>query len=119
MDYENELKTIQAFKPIDYWKPAGGAHHVVIITEPVDGEYDDGEGNKTAQIKMNVSINKEIKTWTVPKGQSMTSLYGQLMKLAMMNGKKLVGVPFTLLVNGVGNKKRYTIPEVITNDQEI
>lgn len=113
MDYANELKKIEEYKPENtYFKPEQGKYTIVIVSDPVPGTYDDGKG-KTETIEMDVSINEEIKRWTVPKGLTIKSLYGQLMKLAVMNDNNLVGVKFTLFVQHSNDRNNYTIPEVL------
>jgi hypothetical protein len=110
MNYEEELKKIQEYKAEQYFKPEAGTHKIVIISEAKPKTYkgDDGERD---QIELEIQKEEEMMTWTVTKGLTMKSLYGQLIHLAVKNKGSLIGQTVTLIVKGEGKNKDYTVVE--------
>ena len=58
------------------------------------------------QIKLTIDDSEVI--WTMPKGVTPASVYGQLVKLAAQRGK-LKDEQFTVVVTGSDKTKRFTI----------
>jgi len=111
MDYEKEHTTIMAYEPKEYFKATGGRHEVVFIGEPEPTTFDDG--NKIIdQVEVKVSVKQKIMIWTITKGQSFKSLYGQLIAIGSARGK-LNGEKITLLVNGENKDKTYVVLEAL------
>lgn len=112
MDYQNELKEIQAGG--NFWKPKAGQFKVKALSElmPTDPYVKKHEGQEDEiheQIKILISVNEEQKTWTFGKGKTPASTYGQLVDLAVKNNNTLVGKEFTVVVKNDGTKNDYTI----------
>jgi len=119
IDYGKELEELKKNESMTWFKPNPGKHDIKIIEEPVDKLYENPDtGEKTEQVEMPIEVNGEKLMWTVGKGKSTESLYGQLVKLGSMNGNKLKDVTFELRVTktGVmpsgGIKRKYEIPVV-------
>lgn len=113
INYEEEAKKLEAFEPGDssmYWKPVPGKHKVNAMSELEDAEPFIEEGKEpNPQVKIKLKVGDEEKTWTMGKGKSPASSYGQLVALAKENNNSLVGKQFTIVVISDGNKNKYTI----------
>ena len=101
MEYEKEFEKIQEGAG-ETFRPTIGIHQLVILEEPTETEYVDGE-NVTPQIKLLIEINKERKNWYISKGTTLKSLYGQLMALGKYKSK-LMGELITLSVTSTTNR---------------
>jgi hypothetical protein len=116
MNYEEECKKIDAYKPKEYFKPEEGKYELIILTEPEKTQYVEGT-EVTPQITMEIEVNKKIMTWTVPVGKTYSSLYGQLMKLGKQR-KGLREAKIDLGVKGKGKDKDYTILQLLKPVEE-
>lgn len=110
MDYQQEVKTLEEYQTTNWFKPRVGKYKIKIVTEPKPTEYKDDDGNITPQIELDITVNDEVFKWTVGKGKTLSSLYGQLMKVGSKNGK-LAGEEITLIVKSDGKKNDYFVPE--------
>lgn len=114
INYNEEVKRLEAYKPeenSDFWKPAAGQYKVKALTELQEAEpfKEEGKADKPqAKIDLLLSDDKKV-TWTVGKGKSVASAYGQLCKLATAKDGKLTDVQFTIVVTFDGKKNSYTI----------
>lgn len=112
IDYNAEVQRLDSFKPGEgsqFWKPTKGQHRVKALTELEEAEpfHEDGKDDKP-QAKIHLSINGKEVTWTMGKGVSPASAYGQLCVL----GKELGGLKdkdFMVVVTNDGTKNTYTI----------
>lgn len=111
MNYKKEYEKIQAFEPKDYFKPTAGKHEILILTEPKDADFTEGD-KVTEQIELEVQVKDKVLSWTISKGQSFKSLYGQLMALGNAKGK-LREETISLLVSGVEKNKSYVVLEAL------
>jgi len=111
MDYAEEHKTIMAYEPKEYFKATSGRHEVVFLAEPKPTTFDDGD-KIIDQVEVKVSVKKKIMIWTITKGQSFKSLYGQLIAIGGNRGK-LNGEKITLLVSGENKDKTYVVLEAL------
>ena len=118
IDYQAELKKMEATSNTLYWKPSQGQHKLTLLSEPKETSYTDKEGNKKDQWQFDVHVltgpdaDDKIKSrpWSIPKSQSLLSLRGQLVKIASKTGK-LAGTTLTLIVQGERMQRRYTVIE--------
>ena len=109
MDLKKEYEDIKAYGSSDFFKATPGKYNIVIIGEPQPTEYDDGAGHITEQVLLNIQIDQKDYKWSVSKGKTTTSLYGQIVKLSSTNNFKTNGLKFTLLVRNTGSKNDYII----------
>ena len=113
INYEEEQKKLDNFKPgegVDFWKPKAGQHKVKALSELEDTEPFIEEGKEPKpQVKIALKVGEEEKVWTMAKGVSLASSYGQLVKLATGNGNILKDLEFTIVVVNDGKKNTYTI----------
>lgn len=107
MDYQTELKRLQ--EGGNYWKPKAGQYKVKALSELEEAEPYQPEGeDPKPQAKIKIEVNGEEKMWTMGKGATLASTYGQLVNLASHKGK-LTDVEFNLVVKSDGKKNDYTI----------
>lgn len=124
MNYEEEYS--KALQPISkFWKPSEGRHNVTLLSEGEElpeREWDqkakDKSGNEyirkkiTKPVKFRAKFGLEEVDWIINKGKRQSGLYVQVLRMILKNGKA-TGTTFTLLVQGEGVERRYTIPEAI------
>lgn len=105
-----------------YFKPQSGRYRIGILSDGKSTAYVNKDTDEvTEQVEFDVetkdldeegsSLQRQV--WTVTKGKTEGSLYGQLVRLIKNNGFKPSGVVFELLVSGIGKNKRYQIPSAI------
>ena len=111
INYEKEFKKVSAYTPKEYFKAEQGKHEIIILSEPTTKIYSDGD-EVTPQIEMQISVNKQLFYWTVSKGVSFLSVYGQLMALGKEKNQ-LKEQLITLIVTGEGKNKTYAIVEAM------
>jgi len=123
VNYTEEVKRLDAFVPGEqsqFWKPKPGQYRVRALTELEDappfiekdmnGQPKQGKEPKP-QVKLDMLIGEEKVTWTMAKGISPASSYGQLCKLGAKKGK-LKDVDFMIVVTNDKKKNTYTIVEL-------
>lgn len=117
MDYEKEMTTLR--DSLDYFKARAGTYKIVCLGEanPITKRFKqlDGSMEDTEQLEIPIETNGKRFIWTITKSTTKTGLYGQIIKLAILNGNKLTGVSFDLFVKNDGKKNDYTIPQSIGN----
>ncbi len=112
MDYQSEQKKLE--EGGNYWKPKVGQHKVKSLSELEDSEpfvrkHEDKEDEIQEQAKLKVLVNGEEKLWTMSKGSTQASTYGQLVNLATKKNNTLKDVEFSLVVVTDGTKNTYTV----------
>ena len=112
VNYNEEVKRLDAFVPGEqskYWKPKPGQYRVRALTElePTEPFKKEGEADKP-QMKIDLLIGEEKFTWTMAKGISPASAYGQLCKLGSEKGQ-LKDLDFMIVVTNDKKKNTYTI----------
>ena len=115
VNYNEEVKRLDAFVPGEqslYWKPKPGQYRVRALTELEDSEpfHKEGEADKPQQ-KIKLLIGDESFIWTMAKGVSPASAYGQLCKLGADKGH-LKDLDFMIVVTNDKKKNTYTIVEL-------
>ena len=113
IDYTAEAAGLEAFVPgnkSDFWKPKAGQYHVRALTEldETDPFQKEGEEPKP-RVKIEIMIDDKKYTWTMAKGVSPASTYGQLCRLAKNKGNHLKDVDFLVVVTSDSKKNTYTI----------
>jgi len=111
INYKEEVKRLEAYNPeenSEFWKPAAGQYKVRALTELEETDPYEEEGKEPKpQAKIDMMVEDKKVTWTVGKGKSLASAYGQLCQLAKAD--KLKDVDFTIVVTFDGKKNSYTI----------
>lgn len=112
IDYKSEVERLDKFVPGEssqFWKPKAGQYKVRALTELEESTpfKKEGEPDKP-QVKIELLIGEEKFTWTMAKGISPASAYGQLCKLGQIKGK-LKDVDFMIVVTNDKKKNTYTI----------
>jgi len=115
MDYKKEVQNLEAYQNKDWYKPKPGTTKIVILSEPKEGTYKDEDNNITELIELDISVQEKMFSWSVGKGKTLASLYGQLMQVGQMKGK-LMGETITLITKFDGKKNSYTLVEANVGD---
>ena len=112
VNYNEEVKRLDAFVPGDqstYWKPKPGQYRVRALTELEEAEPFHQEGKEDRpQVQIKLLIDAQSFTWTMAKGVSPASAYGQLCKLGAEKGR-LKDLDFMVVVTNDKKKNTYTI----------
>jgi len=116
INYQQENTKLEGFKPGEsskFWKPKPGQYRVRALTEleETDPFKKDGEPDKP-QVKVGLLIGDEKVTWTMAKGVSPASSYGQLVNLAIKSNNKITNLDFMIVVTSDGKKNTYTIVKI-------
>jgi hypothetical protein len=114
INYSEEVKRLDSFVPgesSNFWKPVAGQYRVRGLTELEDAppfkSKKEGEADKP-QAKISILIGDDTFVWTMAKGVSPASAYGQLCKLGQDKGK-LKDLDFMIVVTNDKKKNTYTI----------
>ena len=115
INYSEEVKRLDSFVPGEntkFWKPKAGQYRVKALSEleEADPFKKEGEADKP-QVKIDLLIGEDKFTWTMAKGVSPASAYGQLCKLGQKKGK-LKDFDFMIVVTNDKKKNTYTIVEI-------
>ena len=117
VNYSNEAKNLK--ERGNWFNPGAGKYTIEPTSEMVEREaiY---EGEKSIQGVLDIKVGKDELKWSMNKGETSQSLYGQLILVGANVEPKgvLVGKTITLLVKSVtdknGNKKReFTVEEAL------
>jgi hypothetical protein len=110
MDYAKEVEELKKYETTAWFKPDVGTYKIKILGE---GEFVQKtfKEEQVTQWNLPISVQGLKMTWSVTKGKSMSSIYGQIMFLCAKNNNSAVGVEFDLIVKSDGKKRDYTIPQ--------
>lgn len=114
INYNEEVKRLDAYVPGEssqFWKPKAGQYRVKSLTELEDSKPFERDGKSQPQVKIDLLIGEDKFTWTMAKGISPASAYGQLCKLGSKKGH-LKDVDFMIVVTNDKKKNTYTIVEI-------
>lgn len=82
--WEKELQELEEQK--EFYKPAAGTHAIDITSNPTKKQFVDPEtGEVKEQIQLEIKTTEGEYIWTITKGRTPASLYGQLLKAAEQN----------------------------------
>lgn len=114
IDYNSEVKRLSEFVPGEnsqFWKPLAGQYRVRALTELEESKpyIDKTTKKETPQVKIDLLIGEDTFTWTIPKGVSPASAYGQLCNLATAYNNSLKNIDFMIVVTNDKKKNTYTI----------
>lgn len=106
-DFDEEYENLSAGS--QWFNPDEGTHQVKFLDNGKEEErtYDE-ETRKVAVFQ--IEVNGEEKKWSVTKGKSESSLFGQLMKYGRA-AEGLKGEEITLIRSGTGQDTQYTVQE--------
>ena len=118
LDFSAEVKELEQYQSANWWKPKKGSYKVVVLGEGelVSKKFGD---DVVEQWNIPVEVNKERFLWSVTKGKTLSSLYGQIVLLAAKNENKATGLVFGLIVKFDGQKNEYTIPEAFQAQESV
>lgn len=109
-DWKKEKEALITPQERNWWNPEAGQHEVVFLTdgEEYETQYED---KPLTKVVFDVEINKERFSWSMGKGRTQNSLYGQLALIGAEKGT-LIGEKVSLLVKGK-EKRDYTVIEAL------
>ncbi|MBN1682820.1 hypothetical protein JW865_04635 [Candidatus Bathyarchaeota archaeon] len=113
MDLKQEYEKIEEHIKVEWFKAKIGKYQIVIIGEPEEDVYVSDDEKQIEQVVFTIEILKKRYKWSVSKGLTFASLYGQIIALSKQNNYKTNGLSFTLLVKNDGYKNDYTILEAM------
>jgi len=108
MDLKKEFEQLN---DNEYFKAKEGKTELVIIGEPIDESFIGDDEKLIPQAEFDIQIKGKNYKWTVTKGKTLKSLWGQLLLVSKANDYKFNGQKITLLTMGEGKKARYTVLE--------
>ena len=110
IDFDEEASNLQ---DDEFWTPPTGTTKVTFMDNgrKTSVHYDeDDEPTPKAIFKIRVEDEEGEKLWSITRGKSASSLYGQLVRVGKDRGG-LVGEELTLIRNGEGKQTQYTVQE--------
>lgn len=115
VNYKEEVTRLDSFVPGEtsqFWKPKAGQYRVKALTELEETKpfQKEGEDDKP-QVKIDLLVEGQKVMWTIAKGVSPASSYGQLCRLGAKKGS-LKNVEFMIVVTNDKKKNTYTIVEL-------
>lgn len=117
MDFKEEINRIKEYKANNFFKPKAGKYSVVILGDPEEDSFTKEDGTVLPRVKFEVEYKGSsddrpvMAYWSIARGNTATSLWGQILLLYEHNGSKWSGLNFTLLVKGSGLNTDYTVLE--------
>ena len=96
----------------EWWKAISGSHEVTIETDFHEFTTE-WEGTTMEKVAVNISVEGDKFIWSISKGKSYRSLYGQLCLVAENHNNTLVNKTINLLVKGSGSDVDYTVVEAV------
>jgi hypothetical protein len=111
MEWNKELNELKEQERVEFWKASEGKHTIKFLDEgtPHDFEW---EGEHIQKINFKIEVQNKPQTWSVTKGSTLTSLYGQIASIGVQRGK-LTGTSINLLVKGEKLARQYIIIEAL------
>ena len=118
IDYKAESQRLDSFVPgesSEFWKPKPGQYRIRALgelepTKPFQKK--DASGKVTEeheQVELSILLDDKQYKWTMGKGKTPASTYGQLVQLAKAYNNTLKNVDFMVVVVTDKNKNRCTI----------
>lgn len=118
MNYETEAANLRESQ---WLKLEEGNHKLVILADLSDLKTETkmirGEQKTLTQSELMVEYQGQRFKWSVTKGISPTSLWGQLVRLGKA-WESLVGKEIDVIVKGTGKEKDYTITQALGLDTQ-
>ena len=115
LNYNEEVEKLgdkaRGYEDKPWFDPKPGRHkvHIVEVGQEFETEF---EGKRILKRYFGIEVNNEPMSWSVPKGKTPASLYGQL----MVAGKRLAGLEnkdLDLIVTTDGKKRNYVVEQAI------
>lgn len=107
INWEEENKQLKE-RGENYWKPKQGINQLVFLDDGGLIKGKDFLGKEVDKVRFLVSVDKQQFWWDVQKSQSKTSLYGQIVRFALLR-EKLAGQLALLSVVGEKKETRYSL----------
>jgi hypothetical protein len=119
--WKDEVNKLKERGDSTFWKPKPGQYQVKFFDEGVDGTFV-WEGKTISTVNFGVEVKTlhasgkvntiEKLSWTVTRGVTKNSLFGQLSLVGKLYGK-LSGNTLTVIVRGEGKETNYTVLEAV------
>ena len=109
--WEKELKQLEQGKKVEYFKPKEGSTKILFVDEGKERTFE-WEGDTISKIDFAIEVDKKPMVWSVTRGKTQNSLYGQLVQVAVARGT-LIGQTINLLVRGVKMARTYLVMEAM------
>jgi hypothetical protein len=109
MEWNKEIEGLKDAENVDYWKPEEGQTIVKFLDEGVFHPFE-WQGEIINKVNFRIEVKSKEFIWSVSKGTTFSSLYGQITSIASQRGS-LKGSSITLLVKGQKLARQYIIME--------
>lgn len=109
--WDTEVATLQDGEDINYLKVEEGQTKIKFLDDGTAHTFD-WEGETIEKVNFKVEVSGKAFTWSVTKGKTINSLYGQIAHIGASKGT-LVGQTITLLVKGQKKQRQYIVMEAL------
>ena len=110
MDWEKNVSDLKTGSDMpEFLKLEAGTHKVTFLDEGKE-RIQHWEDKEIPKVDFKVKYNEKEYVWSVTKGQTIGSLYGQIALLGRQLGT-IAPTEVTVIVKGAGKNKDYTILE--------
>jgi len=114
IDWAVEAEVLKDKGDSQWWKSTPGQHQITFLSEglPKTAEF---EGKTLNKVQFEIEVDKKRYLWDVTKGQTKSSLFGQIALIAADLGNAgLIGTVISLVVKGNGKETSYTVLEALS-----
>jgi len=112
MDWNKEVENLRTGSDLpEFLKLKAGQHKVEFQNDGIE-RTQVWEEKEIPKVDFKVRVNGQEFTWSVTKGITVNSLYGQI-ALVAKNNTSLIGKTVTVIVKGSGKETSYTILEAL------
>ena len=108
-NWNTEIKNLEQSEQQEFWKPEEGEYSIKFLDDGTQRQFV-WEEQEITKVDFKVEIDKKEYIWSVTKGRTTTSLYGQIALIGSEYGS-LVGKTITLFVKGKKMQRQYFVKE--------
>ena len=107
--WEKELKTLEHGELTEFFKPEEGKTEIVFKDEGTQ-RFFEWEGAQIEKVDFRIEVQGKPYVWSITKSKTISSLYGQVVALAVSKGG-LINQKINLLTKGMKMQRTYLILE--------
>jgi hypothetical protein len=108
-DWNKELEVLEKALQVDFWRAEEGEHIIEFLDNGTERQFE-WEEAVIQKVDFKVRIKGKELIWSVTKGKTTSSLYGQIALIGSESGS-LVGKKITLYVKGQKMQRHYFVKE--------
>jgi len=111
MDWNKEKEQLFTAEDRVWWKSTPGKHTIKFLNDGEEFSIE-WEGEVIPKVRFKVEVNGNVFDWSVTKGKTQNSLYGQIALVGAARGV-LHETSVTLIVKGTGKETSYIVEEAL------